>query len=216
MDCDTLRAVILVYGDGKRGDDAVRAHLSGCAGCRAWDEANDSVASLVAAASVEGGDPVPDDARIAQPTIARIGLPRRFVVRGALAGVGVAQIVIAVLSVIHVFSASAHGSHELASLDIALGVGFLTAASRPWRSAGLVPLAGVAAALLWITAMGDIADGETAFHHELPHLLAVAGFVLLALAVRPPGHAAARLRARSRQSRRPSLRVIRAVASALH
>jgi predicted anti-sigma-YlaC factor YlaD len=212
MDCDTLRAVLLVYGDGKRNSEAVRAHLGGCSGCRAWDEANDSVRSLVADArdaAVDSSREVPD------PLLVRRRLPPRTVIRAALAAVGILQIVVAVLSVTHWPGVAAHDAHELASLDIALGVGFLTAASRPWRSAGLVPLAGVAAALLGATAMGDIADGVTALRHELPHVLAVAGFVLLALAVHPPSSRESRASRRSRVSARPTLRVIRAVAAAL-
>ncbi|MDQ1681491.1 MAG: hypothetical protein QOH99_32 [Frankiaceae bacterium] len=145
---------------------------------------------------------------------ARRTLPRRATIRAALAAVGIAQIAVAVFAVVHGLDAAAHDSHELASLDIAIGVGFVTAAYKPWRSAGLLPLAVVAAFLLWITAMGDIADGETALGHELQHLLTVGGCVLLALAIRPPRMPAPSAQPARRPPRRPHLRVIRAAALA--
>ena len=82
-----------------------------------------------------------------------------------------------------------HVAHEVGSLDVALAVGFFAAAHRPSRARGMLPLAGAAAILLTVTAGADLASGDTAPLHELPHGVDVVGFALLwvLFAVAPGG-----------------------------
>jgi len=72
-----------------------------------------------------------------------------------------------------------HVAHELGAFDMALAVGFLAAALRPSRAQGMRTLVGCAALLLVATAIIDLISGRTTPSDELPHLLAVAGWLLL-------------------------------------
>lgn len=72
-----------------------------------------------------------------------------------------------------------HVAHEMGAFDVALAVGFLVAAWRPMRAQGMRTLVGAAAVLLVATAVLDLALGRTTFSDEAPHLLAVAGWLLL-------------------------------------
>src|SRR5262249_54494357 len=63
---------------------------------------------------------------------------------------------------------------------------------KPDRARGMHALVGAAAVLLVITAAIDLAHGRTDFGDEAPHLLAVAGWLLLGrLAAATPSPAAA-------------------------
>jgi hypothetical protein len=76
-------------------------------------------------------------------------------------------------------SAPEHVAHEMGSFGIALAAGFLVAAWRPGRALGMRPVVGVAAVLLAVTAVADLAGGRTSLGDEAPHLLAIAGWLLI-------------------------------------
>jgi hypothetical protein len=67
----------------------------------------------------------------------------------------------------------------MGAFDVAVAVGFLVAARRPARAMGMLALTGVAATLLVLTAIVDLALGHTSLTDEAPHLLVVAGWLLL-------------------------------------
>jgi predicted anti-sigma-YlaC factor YlaD len=71
-------------------------------------------------------------------------------------------------------------SRELGAFNLALAVGYLAAALRPTRARGALPLVGAATALLVVLAIIDSALGQTTLLAETPHLIAVAGWALLA------------------------------------
>ena len=93
-----------------------------------------------------------------------------------LVGLAVAQLAIAVPDLL---GGGTHAAHELGSWDIALAVGFLFAAWRPERAAGMVPLVGALVVLLLATSGMDVADGDARAARELSHVLEIWGLVCL-------------------------------------
>jgi predicted anti-sigma-YlaC factor YlaD len=81
-----------------------------------------------------------------------------------------------------------HAAHHLGSFAVALGVGFLVAAWRPSRVAGLLPFAAALVACLVVTSAIDLASGRAAAGSELTHateLVGLAALWLLARVERP-------------------------------
>jgi hypothetical protein len=72
-----------------------------------------------------------------------------------------------------------HGRAAWRLALLALAAGYAITALQPYRAAGLLPFAGIAAGLLGLTAVTDIAGHHTDVREELPHLLAFIGFLLL-------------------------------------
>jgi hypothetical protein len=101
--------------------------------------------------------------------------------RWGLVAVACAQLVVTVplLLLGRDHSAPAHVAHEMGSFDMALAVGYLVAAWRPARARGMRALVGATAVLLVVTAVLDVLGGRTSAADEAPHLLAVAGWLLI-------------------------------------
>lgn len=76
-------------------------------------------------------------------------------------------------------SAPVHVVHEMGAFEVAVAVGFLVAVRRPAPAMGMVTLMGAAAALLVVTPLVDLVLGHTSLTDEAPHLLVVAGWLLL-------------------------------------
>lgn len=116
--------------------------------------------------------------------------PHRFS-RLGLVLIAVAQLALTlpVLLLGHDRAAPEHVARELGSFDLALAVGFLAAAGKPVRAAGMLPLIGAAAAALLLTAGVDVAAGRATVLEEAPHLLPAAGWLLLrSVTGAPAGH----------------------------
>lgn len=103
------------------------------------------------------------------------------VVRAGLTVVAATQLALSVplLFLGHDREAPVHVAHEMGSLDVAVAVGLLVAARRPARALGMLALVGTAAVLLVATAGMDLAAGRTTWADEVPHLLVLAGWLLL-------------------------------------
>jgi predicted anti-sigma-YlaC factor YlaD len=88
----------------------------------------------------------------------------------------------------HDRGAPVHVAHEMGAFDVAVAIGFLVAARRPGRAMGMLSLVGVAAGLLVVTAAVDLVAARTDVSDEAPHLLVVAGWLLLwrLAAIAPP------------------------------
>ncbi len=80
-----------------------------------------------------------------------------------------------------------HDMHELGVFDLALAVAFAVGAMRPRLAAGLAWPCAAAAAGLAITATIDLISRRTFELHELRHLIAIAGAVLLIWTARAVG-----------------------------
>jgi predicted anti-sigma-YlaC factor YlaD len=199
VDCQDVREAISAMLDGEppgADQELVEDHLAGCAECRRWRERAHEVtrrARLVAAGPVRG----PSAAlvrELASEAPASDPLPPA---RVALVGVGVAQLVATAPALVFGtdHDAPLHVAHEMGSFDVALAIGFLAAAWRPVYAAGMRPLVGAAALLLAVTAVIDVLAARTTLVGETPHLLAVAGWLLLgrlAAFAPSPGRRAAR------------------------
>ena len=79
----------------------------------------------------------------------------------------------------HDHTAPEHIAHEIGAFAMALAVGFVVAAWKPDRARGMHALVGAVAALLVVTSTVDLLHGRTDLGDEAPHLLAVAGWLLL-------------------------------------
>ncbi len=185
LTCEQARVATSALLDGE--DPAVRSaelsgHLAACPPCRRW---RDIAHEVTRRARVAPAPRVPDrtEAIVASVTSSggRRSPQQRWWLRGGLAVVAATQLAATVPALLfgHDHIAPVHVAHELGSFDLALAVGFLVAAIRPARAAGMTALVGVATAALVATSLIDLIAGRVHPFDEAPHLLAVAGFLLL-------------------------------------
>jgi predicted anti-sigma-YlaC factor YlaD len=186
MECSSAREAISALLDGEPAggpvDDALQRHLLDCAECRHWRDRAHEVTRRFRVSGAEAA-PAPGDALLAAVR-ATSGRPRRnplTLTRATLAAVAAAQVAVTLPALLF---GSDHGSpmhvaHEMGSFDMALAMGFLVAAWRPARVAGMGVVVGAAALLLVVTALVDLGAGRTSAMDEAPHLLVVAGWLLL-------------------------------------
>lgn len=193
MDCDTSRIAISAQLDGEElGVEraALDEHLRGCPACRTF--ARDAAAMHRDVRLARAPD-VPD---LTAPILAAIGARDRHpdghegALRLTLVVVALVQIVTAVPALILGDDAGipVHVARHIGSFDLALAVGFLFAAWRPSRVAGLLPVVTALVACLVGTSILDLFDGRTSALTETQHVVEVAGLAaawLLAHPLRP-------------------------------
>jgi predicted anti-sigma-YlaC factor YlaD len=183
MECDRAREAISARIDGEDPgvpDDAIAAHLAGCAACRDWEQR----AHVLTRRTRLGGAVLEQDLTERVLTAlppSRRGRRLRVSLRGALLVVAIAQVAVTVPLLIlgHDRDASAHAAHELGSFDLALAIAFIVGAAKPRLSAGLAWPCGIAAGGLVATAVIDMIAGQTFGVDEAQHLIALAGALLL-------------------------------------
>lgn len=181
--CEPFRDAISALADGETapvGPDALAAHLADCNPCTAFAAATGDLDRRVRVAPAE---PVPDLtaailAAVDTPDVAR-ARSRYGQLRGLLVVTGIGQLVLAVPVLLTSLGLASHATREVGIFEVALGVGFLVAAWRPARAAGMVPIAAVVALLATVTSLADVAAGSASLVAETTHLLAVVGTGLL-------------------------------------
>jgi len=182
MDCDRAREAVSARIDGEDGgvpDVDLATHLSGCAGCRAWEQR----AYVVTRRARLGGAFLDHD--LSGRVLAVVPLPARrartVTQRAGLAAIAALQLSITVPLLIfgHDRGAGVHAAHELGSFELALAIAFGVGAIRPALSAGLAWPCGIAAGSLVGTAIIDMIGGQTFGVDEAQHLVALAGALLL-------------------------------------
>lgn len=192
MTCDEIRVALSARMDGEEPQVPVAhvdAHLRDCADCRAWRaqaeaitravrvqpaDVPDLTEKVLAAVAAEVGDA----ARRQQAAAAQRS--RRQILRIAVAGAAIAQLLLAVPILVTELSVlDPHTSREMASFDAALAVGFLLAAYRPERAQAFVPVGFVLSVCLALTSVVDIVNSDATVMQELGHLVTVAQAVLL-------------------------------------
>ena len=185
--CEQVREAISATLDGEAvplPPELVDQHLSECGDCRSWTL---DVERLQRVARISVAPVMTDQtdrfvAAVHADTKSRAGVRRRLLpVQLGLVAVALGQLLIAVPSLFlgHDGFAPEHVAHELGAFTVALAAGFAWAAYRPRLANGMVPIVGVVAGLLVVTAWLDASLNNTNITAEWPHLLEVAGFLLL-------------------------------------
>ena len=193
MRCNTARTAISARLDGEElGVDPsdLADHLERCTACRAFARDAESMHREVRLARAPA---VPD---LTAPILASIGsdhrpyAPHERAFRITLALVAVVMIVAAVPALVLGDDAGlpVHAARHVGSFDLALAIGFLFAAWRPSRVAGLLPVVTALVACLVGTSLLDVLDGRTGALAEAQHAVEVVGLAaawLLAHPLRP-------------------------------
>lgn len=187
MNCEEARIAISALLDAeepglKHGQ--LEQHLVSCEACWRWREDAHEVTRRFRLGSAQA--PAPSQALLEGTKAAarHWSWPQTATLtRFALVLVALGQIAITVPALIlgSDHDAPIHVAHEMGAFDLALAIGFLLAAWRPSRARGMSTIVGVAALVLVITAVIDLAAGRTSPGDETPHLLALAGWLLLRL-----------------------------------
>jgi predicted anti-sigma-YlaC factor YlaD len=199
--CDRFREAASARLDGEPiglSASVLDHHLASCPDCARW-AADATRATRLARLDMT---PVPD---LAKAISAQIVLPagrvlrRRHLLRAALFVAGVVQVVLGLPAVTGEsigMAMSAHGAHEAAAWNLAIGVAFVAAASLPRRAAGLIPLLATFMVVLGALSVRDLAAGTVSVSRLATHLAALVGLLLLMALDRaeralPPGWFAA-------------------------
>lgn len=177
--CEPFRDALSAMADGEVAPvdaDAVQAHLDACDRCAAFAAANHELTRRL---RVTPAQAVPDLtasilAAVDTPDGARVRARLRHL-RVLLGFAGVAQLVLAGLTLVAAGPLAGHATREVGIFELALAVGFLVVAWRPGRAGGLLPVAAVVALLATATALADVAAGTTSVAQEAGHLLQLVG-----------------------------------------
>ncbi|MFT4286156.1 copper resistance protein CopC [Nocardioides sp.] len=219
MECSDAREALSAWADGETSphrEPEVRAHVAGCPDCAAFADALAALAVTVAPRE-EAPDLAPAIlARLRASALRRKRESRVFLLRWGVGLMGGAELLNAVYELVAHGLTEVHATHESLSFTIAICLGLVLAALRPWQAAAYVPVLGTAVALLGFTAGLDVASGRVGWTDELPHVDLLAGFVLLWLLGREdtggPTPRRAGLPRRPRPPAYGGLRVVRRVA----
>ena len=187
VECERVREAISAELDGAVSPlaaDVVVAHMQSCGPCTAFAQ---QAAALHRRFRLASARPVPDLTERVLAAVAADGASRRRLwrqwqgTRFTLAAVALVELAFAIPSLLlgHDVQAPQHVAHELGSFNVAVAVGLLLATLRPRLATGMLPIVAIIAGLLLLTAGTDLATNRTQLSDETPHLLQIAGFLLL-------------------------------------
>jgi len=191
MRCDQIREAISAQLDGEEPGVAsavIDIHVASCSGCRAFVE---GTAALHRSVRLTSAPPVRD---LTPHVLAAIGAEtgdrdlgsRERSLRIALALLGLVQLGVAIPALLGSDGGvDIHSARHLGSFSIALAVGFLFAAWRPARVAGLLPVAAALVVCVLGTSLLDVIGGRTGAVSEANHAVEVAGLVAVWLLAHP-------------------------------
>lgn len=217
--CDRAREALSARLDAEplgTSAAALDGHLASCPDCTRWADAAQRATRLTRLS----GTPVPDlSAAIVRGVVLPAGrvVRRRRVLRLALLVVGLVQLAVGMPAVAGDsigMSMSAHGAHEAAAWNLAIGVAFVAAAVVPRRATGLIPLLGTFLVVLGLLSARDLAGGTVTELRLASHAAALLGLLVLVALDRaeralPPGRpvrARTRRRGADQDAERPHLR----------
>jgi predicted anti-sigma-YlaC factor YlaD len=181
MNCETTRMALsaILDGEAPRVDAVeVERHVVACPACVQWREAAHELKRRAGIAAVTSSvTPSAEVLEHVRLMAARPPRGRRFDgLRLALLAIAAAQLSLTLPLLLF-------GRHDLTrdmgASDVALAVGFLIAAWRPNRALAISPVVGTAAGLLMLSAVVELARGETHVITEAPHAVAFVGWLLV-------------------------------------
>jgi len=194
MRCSRFRVAISSRLDGEDPgvpDAELDAHVERCARCRSFVAAAEELTRTV---RVAPAPPVPD---LTPAILAAIGAEREAArepaseraLRWVLAAVGLLQIAVALPALVLGEDAElpVHLARHFGSFEVALGVGFLFAAWKPQRAAGILPVVAALVVCLVGSSVLDVLSGSTGAGTEVHHATDVAGLVVVWLLSRTAG-----------------------------
>lgn len=156
-------------------------HLTGCVACSAWQAGAADVSRRLRLRLAEPGTDLTATVveGLRDPQV--LHRPRRRAARALLALTALLQLALSLPALVLGAEASAglHVAREIGATEVALAVGVLAAAWRPWRAAGMLPVVAALAVGLATTTLIDVVGGEVPALHEVPHLLALVEAALL-------------------------------------
>ncbi|HVT63989.1 MAG TPA: zf-HC2 domain-containing protein [Mycobacteriales bacterium] len=184
MRCDLVRAALSARMDGELAElptEALDRHLAQCSDCRRWERQAVAVSRQARVSAAPNLDDLVARVVAAAHDIDAHSEREWRGVRLGICVVAALQFAVAipVLVLGHDREAPLHVSHEMGSWDATIAIALVLAALRPVRAVGMSALVGVGALLLCTTAVLDLAAGRTSVMDEAPHLLTVAGWLLL-------------------------------------
>lgn len=179
-----MREALSARMDGELAEvpaEVLDRHLAQCADCRRWEWQAIAVSRQARISAAPDLDDLVARVVVAASDVDAPSGGERRGVRLGICAVALLQLAVAVPALVlgHDREAPLHVSHEMGSWDATLAIALLLAALRPVRAAGMSVLVGVGALLLCTTAVFDLAAGRTSVMDEAPHLLTVAGWLLL-------------------------------------
>lgn len=197
MRCTDCRTTISAALDGEdRITPDVEAHLDACAGCRRFETEATSLHRLTRVAPAE---PVPDLTASILAAIGEDTLQARERKRDRITvspeHVSALRVGLFVVAAIQLFTAipallgsdagvPVHVARHIGSFELALAVGFFTAAWFPRRAAGMLPIIGALVACLFVSSIIDVVSGASSFGGESQHLVDLVGLSLVFLMTR--------------------------------
>jgi copper transport protein len=184
--CSELRELLSARMDGEStGVDEIEVsrHLATCPACTAYAAGLARVTELVAPARERSRADVPGPGAALLSAVRGRPAPgtRTRLLRIGVVALAGAELVAAALQFIgeHGYGGEDHAGHESLSFSLALCAGLIWIAWRPAYARGYLPMVGVAACLLTVTAYVDLTGGRARVVDEVPHLGLVAAYVLL-------------------------------------
>jgi predicted anti-sigma-YlaC factor YlaD len=181
--CDDARLGLSARLDGEDPgvpDAVLDAHVEICSACEAW---LDRAAAVSRRLRLKVSEPTTDLApavveRVGDPAV--MSRPSRPLARVGLGLTALLQLALSLPALLMgQEDAGVHVARELGVMDVALAIGVLAAAWRPWRAAGMLPVVAALAVGLSATTVVDIVGGEIPAVAEIPHLLALVEVALL-------------------------------------
>ena len=178
--CELVRSSISAALDGENPvlpSAEVESHLAGCASCSRWRTDAHEVTRQFRLQGAEVPRMAPEAllARLREVHKVR-RRPAVSTARWALVVVAIGQVVVNLHLMI---SGDIDGFRDLGALEMALGIGYFVAAVRPKRAAGMRAIVGTAALLLIGSAVIDLMAHRTTAWDEAPHLITLAGWLLV-------------------------------------
>lgn len=180
VDCTSVRELLSARLDDETTpaeNGVVDNHMVGCAACRSWWTDAWQVSRVL---RVRPAEHLPD---LVDAVLARrcsTSPPRQLWVRYCLAIVALAEIVMAIPTVlVGTTGTSIDETPYIGSFGLAVAIGLLYIAWRPQRAAGVLPIVAALAATMAITATVHLAVGRTNSLGEAHHLLEVSGLLLV-------------------------------------